>query len=236
MTTDVENNEWKTEAPYLAGLPIVNPFRVPEDYFDALPSAVNGSLFIQELKEKVTATGFSVPENYFGSLKEEIMLQTSSSLFQIKAQQTGYSTPTNYFEKLQARILERTTEEAAQTPEVIVRIPEAIPTVLTADLPVGEETKMVRLWHSDFIKYASAACFILVTAFGLYLNQQNRITETRNVEFANEQMLYDIDEQDIIEHVQAAMSIEEQMPTASTAELETYILNNYSQNDLSTSL
>ena len=218
MTTDVENNEWKAEAPYLAGLPKVNPFDIPEQYFNSLSSSISSAVYAERLKEQIKESGFTVPENYFGELKELISLQTNSiHILNVVPKQNGYSTPDSYFQKLQANILAKTVEESK---------------------PLVQQTKMVKLWHSDLLKYASAACFILVTAFGLYLNQQSFTEESKKTELANEQMLYDIDEQDIIDHVQGN-DAEEQIPilnVASQAELETYILNNYSQNDLSSNL
>jgi len=218
MTTDVENNEWKAEAPYLAGLPKVNPFDIPEQYFNSLSSSISSTVYAERLKEQIKGDGFTVPEHYFAELSELISLQTSSThILNAVPKQNGYSTPDSYFQKLQANILAKTVEVAE---------------------PAMQQTRMVKLWHSDLLKYASAACFILVTAFGLYLNQQSFREESTKTELANEQMLYDIDEQDIIDHVQAN-DAEEQIPVlnvASQAELETYILNNYSQNDLSSNL
>jgi hypothetical protein len=48
-------------------------------------------------------------------------------------------------------------------------------------------------------------------------------------------MLYDIDEQDIIDHVEGDIT-DEQKNNATNAELETYILNHYSQSELSSEL
>lgn len=223
MTTDVENNEWKAEAPYLASLPKVNPFRVPEQYFDALTPSINGSIFVERLKGQVTAAGFTVPENYFDTLQEQITAQTSGTLPFSRPQSHGYSTPEGYFEKLQASILAKTIEQEKETIDQEIK-------------PAKKEAKIIRLWHSDMLKYASAACFILITAFGLYLNNQRYSPAADSAaDIANEQMLYDIDEQDIIEHVQN-VSTQELGPEANSPELETYILNNYSQNDLSTNL
>jgi hypothetical protein len=210
MTPDVENNEWKAEAPYLASLPRVNPFCVPEQYFAGLPAVVKDAVYVDRLKQEITTAGFIVPEDYFSGLKERISAETNSNLRDLIPQAHGYNTPDHYFEKLQANILAKTTAET---------------------IPLKKGNKIVRLWHSGLLKYASAACFILVTAFGLYLNQQNYIQETRTDDIANEQLLYDIDEQDIIDHVRGT-NIEEEKAD----ELETYILNNYTQNDLSSNL
>jgi hypothetical protein len=235
MKTDEENNEWKAEAPYLAGLPIENPFLVPEQYFETLPEAITHSVYIDELKQVSTAPGYTVPDQYFSSLKDRILAQTSEEVLNTDEQYlveaadesvdtaeilkrlpaaAGFSTPDQYFQQLQSKILAQTSEEAAP----------------------ARASKIVRLWHSGLLKYASAACFILVAAFGFYLNQQTyKPAAASAAETANEQMLYDIDEQDIIDHVEGNVA-DEPRDKATNAELETYILNHYSQSELSSEL
>jgi len=241
MKTDDENNEWKAEAPYLASLQKVNPFIVPENYFDTLPDAISNSVYFDELKQTVPASGFTVPDNYFVSLQDRIQFATTDNTGSISEPlldkfpvNAGYSTPDQYFQKLQSRILAQTVEleqQAAITPS----LENAITPSVEEEIKPKAESKIVRLWHSGLLKYASAACFIVVAAFGLYLNQQNFSQESTSVEIANEQMLYDIDEQDIIDHVEGNV-IDEPKTKMTKAELETYILNNYSQNDLSSEL
>ena len=159
-------------------------------------------------------TGFTTPENYFAELTERI----NSAVFieQMKANvpaDKGYTLPDKYFEKLTSAVLAKTIEEQ----------------------PV-QQTKVVKLWHSKLLKYASAACFLLIAGAGLYFNNQQYQPQPKEyVEIAGEQMLYDIDEEVIIEHIEASQSGQ----TKSSAEdeaLENYILNNYSQNDLVTGL
>lgn len=243
MKTDLENNEWKAEAPYLASLPVKNPFLVPEQYFDTLPDAITDAVYANELKQVIPASGHTVPDQYFSSLKDRILAQTSEKQTFIKDSSNtvfdasaayaaeddyndddilaslpaaaGFSTPDQYFQKLQSKILAQTVEEIAA--------------------PV-KESKIIRLWHSGLLKYASAACFVLVAAFGFYLNQQSYKPEASTAaEIANEQMLYDMDEQDIIDHVAGTVA-DAPKSNATNAELETYILNNYSQSDLSSEL
>ena len=52
-------------------------------------------------------------------------------------------------------------------------------------------------------------------------------------DMAMEQMLYDIDEEAIIEHIETNPELI-QKATASELAMENYILSNYSQNDLET--
>ena len=221
MKHDVENDEWKTEAPNLASLPSENPFGVPENYFNSLSDTINTTVYAEKLKDAIPASGFTVPEQYFSTLKARIVIETGLGILQHLPEKDGNSIPDGYFQHLQSKILARTTAETEEVkPEV---------------MPVQEKSKIIRLWHSDLLKYASAACFILVTAFGLYLNQQKFTQETNVSDIANEQMLYDIDEQDIIEHIERNAPVVQQK-TPTHQELETYILNNYSQNDLSSAI
>jgi hypothetical protein len=252
MNTDEENNEWKAEAPYLASLPAENPFLVPEHYFDTLPAAIINSVDVNELKQVAATSGYTVPDQYFSSLKDRILAKTSAlstasqeestddlkleeerfGLYNLDEQSigdedydagevlkrfpatAGFSTPDQYFEKLQSRILAQTAGETA---------------------PV-RPSKIIRLWHSGLLKYASAACFILVAAFGFYLNKQSyQPVAATTAEIANEQMLYDINEQDIIDQIEGTVATEPKN-NASNAELETYILNHYSQSELSSEL
>lgn len=262
MKTDIENNEWKAEAPYLASLPKVNPFSVPEHYFNTLPDLIHNSVFAEELKKKIPVSGFIVPDQYFNNsadqffnvIKDRILAETAEDIHVDFPKETGFSTPDLYFQNLQSRILAKTTGEtvfeqslkdnrivAEISPLAVVK-PLTIKRTLTAEessanvKPLGDVkplTKITRLWHSGLLKYTSAACFILVSAFGLYLNQQNFQKEAGAAEIANEQMLYDINEQDIIDHIQG-ISADKQ--TVSNTDLESYLLNNYSQNELSSAL
>jgi len=208
MKHDIDDG-WKQEAPYLASLQKENPFSVPEKYFNELPELINGGLYADKLREVIPMSGFTVPEAYFSELQNRISIETEIiSKLQNFPKNEGHQTPDLYFEKLQSRILAKTTEVA---------------------LPVKHEPKIIRLWHNDLIKYASVACFILVTAFGLFLNQQREIGIS---EIANEQMLYDMNEQDIIDHIQGDNTAVKNSDTTNE-NLETYILNNFSQSELS---
>lgn len=225
MKTDIENNEWKAEAPYLAGLKKENPFSVPEQYFDALPETIINSVYLSDLKEEMPVPGFSVPDQYFSSLQDRILAETGGGILNSLPSSEGFSVPDQYFQKLQSKILDRVAVEK-QTPSAAE---EEV-------LPVKAESKIVRLWRSGLLKYASAACFVLATTFGLYLNQQHQITAAASAnDLANEQMLYDISEQDVIDHVQGTPA-DANTNTKANADLENYILNNFSQNDLSSAI
>lgn len=159
-------------------------------------------------------TGFTTPAHYFDELNESIKARISVEKLKSVVQNDGHTVPDNYFEKLHATILAKTTEEAKP----------------------AEKPKVKRLWNSNLVKYASAACFFLVTGLGLYFNQQqNPAQPAVSSDLATEQMLYDIDEQVIIDHI-SSTDITQPKPTVADTDLENYILSNYSQNELATSL
>ncbi|WP_199141346.1 hypothetical protein [Pedobacter sp. ASV12] len=204
---DNENMEWEKEAAFLAGLPRTTPYRVPENYFDHLQLHINQSVFVEGLMQKEDQ-GFTVPQNYFEDLAWQIEDRIATDQLRTLTATDGFKTPTGYFEKLQADILSQTVASKSKP-------------------------KTIRLWQSDLMRYVSAACFIVLTASGLYLNQQHTIKQNRKIELANEQMLYDIDESVIIEHLEEGQNAN---ASASDTEMENYILNHFSSSDLSNNL
>lgn len=203
-----ENIDWEMEAPLLASLPRITPFRVPDQYFENLQIHINQSVFVDSLMQRENQ-GFSVPENYFEELGANIEARIAIDKFKNLTDNDGFKTPINYFDNLNAQILSKTSA-------------------------LKPKTKVFKLWSSDLMRYAAAACFIILTASGLYLNQQNTLKQNRNTEIASEQILYDIDESVIIEHLMENESLTSTSP--SDTELENYILNHYTTNDLSNNL
>ena len=208
-----EDIDWEMEAPHLASLPRITPFLVPDQYFGNLQTHIHQSIYVDSLIQRENQ-GFLVPENYFNELRANIEAKITLDKFKTLNNSDGFKTPVDYFEKLNAQILSKTSA-------------------------VKPKTKIFKLWSSDLIKYAAVACFIIVTASGLYLNQQNTITQNtitqnRNIEIVDEQMLYDIDESVILEHLKENESLTIVSP--SDAALENYILDHYSTNDLSNNL
>lgn len=203
-----ENIDWEMEAPLLASLPRTTPFRVPDQYFGDLQTHINQSVFVDSLMQRENQ-GFTVPENYFEELGANIEARIAIDKFKNLTDNDGFKTPINYFDNLNAQILSKTSA-------------------------LKPKTKVFKLWSSDLMRYAAAACFIILTASGLYLNQQNTLKQNRNTEIASEQILYDIDESVIIEHLMENESLTSTSP--SDTELENYILNHYTTNDLSNNL
>ena len=216
MNENLENNDWINEAPTLAAMGRRNPFAVPTGYFDNCEEEVFSKIFLDNLKQKTHENAFEVPQNYFEELTERI--ETAIALGQIIQREKSFAVPENYFETLQSRI----------TSKIIAEEPK-------------KEAKIIPLWKRSFVKYASAACFLLISSFGIYFYQNNEAASIptarlQSADFANEQMLYDIDESTIIDHLEAQNISNTKTTSASDTEVENYILNNYSSSDLAQEL
>ena len=208
MNIKDENMDWEKEASHLASLSRSTPYRVPDNYFDDLQARINQSVFVDGLMQKENQ-GFAVPQNYFENLAEQIESKIATAQIKELVKEDGFKTPSNYFEKLNSAILDQTVNA---TPKI----------------------KKISLWRSDLVKYAAAACFVIATATGLYFNQTKSVVPSLSADIASEQMLYDIDESVIIEHLQESEKMNTSL--ASDTEIENYILENYSSNDISNNL
>jgi len=216
MNENIENNDWINEAPALAAMGKRNPFSVPDGYFENCDEAIFSSIFIDGVKQNTKSNSFEVPQNYFEELTERI--ETNVALSQIVKPENAFAVPENYFDTLQDRIASK-----------------------IATTEVKKEPKIIPLWRKSFVKYASAACFVLMVSFGFYFYQNNASTETlpiQTADFSTEQMLYDIDESTIIEHIESqnVNSSVTNAKSASDTDMENYILNNYSSSDLTQEL
>jgi len=218
MNENLENNDWIKDAPTLAAMGKRNPFSVPAGYFNNCEDDVFSHIFLNDLKLKTGNSAFGVPENYFEELTE--MIETRIAFEQSVQPTNKFAVPENYFETLQSRIIGKIESEQ------IVR----------------KEANIIPLWRRGFVKYASAACFLLISSFGVYFYQNNESSNAVNVpqmqtaDLANDQMLYDIDETTIIDHLEAQNTSNTKTTSASDTEVENYILSNYSSTDLAQEL
>ncbi|WP_316831073.1 hypothetical protein [Pedobacter aquatilis] len=218
MNENLENNDWTKEAPTLAAMGKRNPFSVPAGYFDNCEENVSGLIFLDGLKQKTKGNPFLVHENYFEELTE--MIETRIAFEQSVQPVNSFAVPENYFETLQDRINNK----------------------IAAEQETKKEAKIIHLWRRSFVKYASAACFVLISSFGIYFYQNDNAADLSNLpklqsaDFANEQMLYDIDESTIIDHLEAQNTTDIKTTSASDTEVENYLLSNYSSSDLAQEL
>ena len=171
MGKNLENEEWREEAPRLSGLPVEDVFSVPPNYFEELSASIEAKVAVDRLKSLAGDQPFTVPSGYFDRLNAEVMAKAKSP------------------------------------------------------------SKVLKLWRSGIVKYASAACFLLIAGLGTYFYQDQPKQTINYAEIANEQMLFDIDEDVIIEHIQGT-DVSIQPTTADQSDLESYILNNFSTSEL----
>jgi len=211
MEQKLENNDWKTDAPVLASLSATNPFVVPEGYFEGLGNEISGAIALEGLKSKVDESGFTTPKGYFEELNEKINSGIYAEKLKAAVSEDGFTTPANYFEQMQANILTKTITEPTE---------------------VKSRHRILRLWQSKVVKYASAACFVIVAGLGtLYLNDQSSEAKLLTADTMTEQLLYDIDEDVIIQYIETNGTKEPETSNLDAA-MENYILNNYSQEEI----
>lgn len=215
MERELENSEWIELAPSLAKMSKRNPFGTPENYFTELEDHAQVNVFLAELPRNTNNYGLNVPEDYFTTLASNI--ETTIKLSQAIKPQSSFEVPKNYFSELQEKLEARTSEFK---PEVKPRV--------------------IKLWRTNLIKYATAACLLLVSSFGIYYYNQQPVKSnaetSEQAEMANEQMLYNIDEGTIIQHIDSENAIEDKNVSTKDTEVETYLLNHYTANELAQDL
>lgn len=215
MSENIENNDWMNETPNLRVIGKRNPFSVPDGYFEGGEEAIFSVVFLDGLKQKTNNNNFEVPQNYFENLTERI--QTRIVLEELPKAEHAFSVPENYFDNLQSKIA--------------LKIAQSEP---------KKVAKVIPLWRRNIVKYASAACFLLMVSFSIYFYQNSSVTGVQQVQSAdaiNEQMLYDIDENTIIDHLEAQpTALSNNKTSASDTEMENYILSHFSSSDLSQEL
>lgn len=150
------------------------------------------------------ASGLSVPPSYFDTLTDKI--NANISLAEFKTHREGFTVPADYFNQLEKRI-------TAQT---------------------SANSKMIKLWRKPFLKYAVAACLVAASTLGVYVNQQREAKQEQKIAFANDELLYDIDESVIEEYINESQQVKNQ--PVSKVDMEAYILDNFSASELSKNL
>jgi len=171
MGKNLENEEWREEAPTLSGVPVRDVFSVPKNYFEELSASIEAKKSVDNLRNMAAEEAFSVPTDYFEKMRADIVAKTKSP------------------------------------------------------------SKVLKIWRSNVLKYASAACFVLVAGLGVYFYQEQPSQSVNYVEIANEQMLFDIDEDVIIDHIQGTEAAITPV-SADQSDLESYILTNFSTTEL----
>ncbi|MET4081583.1 hypothetical protein ABIB40_001532 [Pedobacter sp. UYP30] len=213
MNKEIENNEWIELAPSLAKMNRRNPFATPINYFETLEQQTNNAIFLAEMAENKHNYGLEVPEDYFLTLFTNI--GTTIKLTEKIKSESAFEVPADYFSQLQDKLAAKTAPRKATT-----------------------KPKIVRLWHKNLVKYASAACLVLVSSFGIYYYNQHvdLMPEVSATETTQDQFLYDIDESTIIQQINTEQPVESKNVSATDTEMENYLLNHYTTTELAQEL
>jgi hypothetical protein len=221
MDNNLEHNEWMDEAPHLARLPKVNPFAVPDQYFEGLSDRISAAVFVDDLKSEVGFVAPEVPEGYFELLTQEINSRITLEALKLTPEH-GFDVPVGYFESLQGNIISKVSEVDTVAAKI-------------------EKPKVIRLWSTGFAKYAAAACLVLASAFAIFVNQDKLFSSNENVvatadAVPEDRTLWDVDEQAIRDEMQTEGAEQITNTSATAAEIEDYIISNYSQNEIASNL
>lgn len=80
-------------------------FSVPPDYFGQLEQRIGAKIAEARLRSLVSESGFTVPEGYFDDLKQRILLVQE---LHARVESPGFAVPADYFSSLERNILDRT--------------------------------------------------------------------------------------------------------------------------------
>jgi hypothetical protein len=154
-------------------------FGVPTGYFDDLANQISSRIFIDDALN--VDTGFTVPQNYFEDLSNTIQ----SRIFVKEAlnADAGFAVPENYFEDLSSKINSRIfVEEALAATADSFEVPQNYFNTLNQNIVSKtirqekirrNETKVVSIWSGNFLKYATAACLLLMVGAGIFVQRAN---------------------------------------------------------------
>ena len=179
---------------------------------------------------------FTTPSNYFDELTGRINQSVFVSNL-AKTEGDGFTTPPHYFETLKDEITAQINlgDYHAKDGEGY-KIPSGYFEELTKKIEAKTvvQKKAVKLWSQPLFKYAVAACLVVASSTSWLGYQKYQSTQINKVELAKDQTLYDIDESVITEYI--LENQQAKTSSATTVEMENYILDNFSTRDLSNNL
>lgn len=112
----MEHTNWINAYLTLKKVNPVNPFTVPEGYFDSLGERIVSNKNLEELKDSESSGGFSVPGNYFDDLASNIQSRINIEAV-VNNEESGFALPEAYFTNLEQQIQSRINIEAAVNKE-----------------------------------------------------------------------------------------------------------------------
>ncbi|MFI5138883.1 MAG: hypothetical protein ACHQIM_13755 [Sphingobacteriales bacterium] len=196
MKSEMENKDWLNDYKALKQVNPVNPFAVPDGYFDDLGDRIAALKNLEELKANNPSDGFAVPGNYFDELTANI--QSRIALEEVlDEEETGFTVPDGYFENLGQQIQSRiAVEEALSDASGNFTVPEGYFSRLNSNIldktvnaaTAGHSGIVRRMFTSVALKYATAASFVLVIGGGILLNELTDPVYVHNHSFLHKQL------------------------------------------------
>ena len=165
MNREMENKDWINVYETLKKINPVNPFTVPEGYFDSLEERIVSCKNLEELKNNELSGGFAVPGNYFDELTSNIQSRIAIEEA-VGGSSVQFTVPEGYFEKLNQSILNKTLSQENVKRRGIVR----------------------KMFQSTAFKYATAACFTVAIGGGILLTEISNPASDHKNSFLHKQL------------------------------------------------
>lgn len=135
------------------------PFGVPDGYFDGLEDRIRAAVTAQRLKEQVSESGFAVPEGYFRQSEDHLLAELR---LREMVTDSGFTVPTGYFDALHRRLTKRTGTETVTTPIRTLR-------------------------RTRWVAYAAAACLAVVLAIAGLLKRNEDVRPAHTLAAVSDQ-------------------------------------------------
>ena len=101
------DEELKAIAPTLAGIPKVNPYTVPMNYFERLDDVISRNVMATSLEAIPKENPFEVPANYFETLPKMIEKRIAGMQLEGIPKENPFEVPAGYFERLDSQIIDK---------------------------------------------------------------------------------------------------------------------------------
>ena len=217
----------------------VNPFGVPEGYFNHLENNILAKIAEQKLKQQVSDTGFAVPPDYFAQLEEHIQGRLFEQKLKDSISADSYQVPQGYFEELTDRIkasvaLEQlmtpTKEEGFEVPtgyfeSLSSRIMDKVADSSPVDTIEKSTTPVIQMSSKrNWVRYASAAAIAMFVGIGSYWYMDQSTSTTPQADPA-QASLQEISNEEIVRYLAQVADGEELI------ELATYVDNEAAESD-----
>jgi len=168
-------------------------FTVPDGYFEILSENIQARITVEEIIEEQDA-GFTVPAGYFENLSDN--LQSRIAVEEAMEADGGFEVPAGYFENLSSQIQSRVFVEEALSADEAFSVPDGYFEQLNAKIlnqtvtheAVKRKTTIIRLMRSTAVKYATAACFVLIAGASILFWPSATSVEAHDASFLHKEL------------------------------------------------